>query len=277
MLAATTAPAALQDVPALVVETARPAAAAGLLAGDRLVSYDGAPLRSPAALQAAEEHTFNKAGIAIGVQRGDSTLTLMMPPGPLGLQVRPVLPPAALTPYEEGRAALRAQNTDDAIARWTVAARAAREAGDLAASAWLHGQVGSLHEGRRQWAQAIAAHTAAWELLRDEGDPAAQSRTLAALGRSSQNASDFAAARQWYTRAEEVDSTVGHDTWAASDLNSLGVIARTTGDLAAALDYYGRALRIRERLAPGSSGVATVLNNLGTLAYDRGDLPAAQD
>ena len=41
--------------------------------------------------------------------------------------------------------------------------------------------------------------------------------------------------------------------------------------------YYERALRIREKLTPNSSGVATMLNNLGFAAREKGDLGAARE
>jgi len=156
-----------------------------------VLGYDGKPLTSPAALQAAEENTCGKEEVVLHVRRGEETLTLMVPLGKLGIQVHPDLPPIALTLYEEGRAAQKAQKPDDVIAKWTMAAKAAQEAGDTAAAAWLYGRVGEIHEGQRQWKEASEAYAAAWERLNQSRDAAARSRTLLALGRCSQSLNDF--------------------------------------------------------------------------------------
>jgi len=96
MVALVRAANAPQELPGLVVEEAvtdSAAAKAGLKVGDRVLSYDGKPLPSPAALQAAEENTFSNQEVALRVRRGEETLTLTAPLGKLGIQVRPELPP----------------------------------------------------------------------------------------------------------------------------------------------------------------------------------------
>ncbi len=266
--------------PGLIVEEVvadSAAAKAGLKVGDHVLSYDGKPLPSPAALRAAEENTFSKEEVALRVRRGEETLTLMAAPGKLGIEVRPELSPVALTLYEEGRATQKAQKTDDVITRWTAAAKPVKEAGDTTAAAWLYGRVGEIHEGQRQWKEASEAHAAAWELLQQNSDAAVQSRTLVALGRCSRRLNDLLAAQRWYEQAQQVDARAGNEMWVADDFHNLGIIAYYRGDLAAAQNYYSRALSIREGLAPDSLDVAMSLNNLGLVVYRRGDLAAAQN
>jgi len=280
LIAVMSAPAAVQDLTPLVVEEILPnsaAAKAGVHVGDRLVSYDGKALPSPAALLAAEENTFNQSGVALRVQRGDETLALTAPLGTLGIQVHPVLPSAALTLYEDGRAAQKAKKPDDVITAWTAAAKAAQEAGDTGAAAWLYWRVGGIHEGRRQWKEGIEAYAAAWDLLKQGTDAAAQSRTLLALGRCHENVNDFPVAKRWHEQAEQVDTAAGNEIWAAGDFTNLGIVTFNRGDLAGAQDYFERALRIRERLAPNSLDGAASLNNLGNVVRERGDLAAAHD
>jgi CHAT domain-containing protein/Tfp pilus assembly protein PilF len=254
-----------------------PAAKAGLKVGDRVLSYDGKSLPSPAALQAVVENTFGKEALTLRVRRGEETLLLTVPPGRLGVQARPELPPAVLTLYEQGKAAQQARKMDEVIAKWTAAAKAAQDAGDNAAAAWLHGRVGEIYESQRQWKEASAAHASAWELLKQSSDAAAQSLTLAALGRCSQNLNDFPAAHRWFEQAQQVDAAAGNEMWVTADLNSLGFIAANRSDLTAAHDYFSRALAIRERLAPNSLPVATTFNSLGNVARSRGDLAAAHN
>jgi CHAT domain-containing protein/Tfp pilus assembly protein PilF len=269
---------AAQEAPGLVVEEIlvdSGAARAGVKVGDRVLSHDGRPLPSPVALQAAEENTFSIKQVTLRVRRGEETLTLMAPLGKLGIQVRPELPPVALTLYAEGKA--QKAQTAGVIAQWTAAAKAAREAGDAAAAAWLYGRAAEVHEGRREWKEASGAHAAAWELLKQGSDDAARSRTLVALGRCSQNLNDFSAARQWYEQARHVDEASGNEFWLARDLSNLGNVAWSRGELPAAQDYFIRSLHIRERLAPDSLDMSASLHGLGLVAYRRGDLAAAQD
>jgi tetratricopeptide (TPR) repeat protein len=265
--------------PLLVVESVTPdspAAKAGVKVGDRLLTYDGKPLPSPAALQAAQQNTFGKKEVALQLQHGNETLTLTVPLGALGMAVRPDLPPDVLKLYEEGSLAPRGR-LDDAIAKFTAAAKAAQDAGDKAAAAWLYGRVGEVYESQRKWKEGQEAYAAAWGLLKGSADAAAQSRTLSALGRCSQNLNDFPAAQGWYDHAAQVDEAAGNERWAADDLNQSGIVSYYRGNLDAAHDYHTRALKIKERLAPDSLAVAASLTNLGNVAYERGDLSAAHD
>jgi CHAT domain-containing protein/Tfp pilus assembly protein PilF len=269
-----------EEPPALIVEevaAASAAAAVGLLAGDRIESCDGRALPSPAALLAAEENTFGKDTVALRVRREGVASTLAAPLGKLGMQVRADLPATALAPYEEGRAAQKEQKPSDAVARWTQAAGAAQDAGDLASAAWLHGRVGDIQEGQRQWKLASEAHARALALWKQTGDAAAQSRTLVALGRCSLGVNDFPAALAWYQQAEKIDAAAGHEMWMAGDLAALGGIAIDRSDLAAAQTYHSRAFDIRNRRAPGSLEAAESVHGLGAVAYNRSDLPVAQD
>ena len=252
-----------------------PAAKAGLVVDDRLLTYDDQSLGSPAALQALQENTIGKNQIVLRLRRGQETRTLTVPPGAWAVEVRPELPSAVLKVYEDGKAALQAQQTEVVIAAWTSAAKAAQGAGDTAAAAWLQWRVGMVHESQRRWKEAQAAHTASWELLSQGGDPAFQSQVLLALGRSGRALSDFPAAAQWFTRASQVDMAAGNEIWAARDLSNLGSVAYARGDLAAAADSETRALAIKERLVPNSPDVAASLNGLGAINYSRGDLAAA--
>lgn len=271
---------ASQGMLGLVVEAVgadSAAAQAGLRVGDHLLRYDGKPLLSPAALQAGEENTFGKESVALAIVRKGAPLSLPVPPGSLGIEVRPVLPPEVLRLYERGRAAQQGEKagTEEAVALWREAAHAAREAGDPLVAAWLHGCVGALQEGQSDWQEAQEAYMATWAVLRDAGDAAARSRVLSSLGRCSYSLSDFAAARQWHEQARQVAAEAGHGLWEAQSLNNLGNVARDRGDLASAQDYYAWSLAIQERLAPGSLEMADTLLDLGRLALEARRFPDA--
>ena len=276
MLAAGSA--AGQIAPAIVIEDVRPdssAAKAGVLSGDNLVSYGASPITSPASLQAREDNTFTSA--AIVVRRGPETITINAPAGRLGMEVRPSMSSAVLALYDEGRAAERGKRIDEAIARWTAAARASIDRKESGVAAWLHGRVGDLHERERRWRDAIASHAAAWQLLEPGLDTAAKSRALTALGRCSLSANDLAAAQEWFERAGAVDEAAGNERWLAAALTSRGNVAYDRGNVAVARDSYQRALAIRDRILPDSLEVAGSLNGLGNADYRSGELVSAVD
>jgi CHAT domain-containing protein len=243
---------------------------AGLQQGDRIISYDGKTISSPAAFDALQQNTFGKNEIVLQVQRGGESLNLTVPLGALGIEVRPELPASALTSYEEGKVLLKAGKTKEAAAHWKAAARSAQEA-------WLFNRAGEILENPQLWKEAVEAHLAAWELLKDGSDGAAKSRTLSALGWCHENLNNLAAAARSYEQARQEDVAAGNETWVAENLQSLGTIALTRGDLPAAQDYYNRDLAIWEQLRPNSYGVFEGLEWLADFARRRGDLPAAQD
>src|SRR5262249_13532687 len=212
------------DLPGMVIEAVvsdSPAAKAGLKVGDRLLSYDGKPLPSPAALQAAQENTFGKKEVALGVQRGSETLALAAPPGKLEIEVRPVILPAALQLYQEGKVSLQAKKTEEAILKWTAASRAAQGAGDNLGGAWLYGLVGAVYADQRLWKEANTALAMAWALLKESSDAGAQALALENLGRYSENLNDFSAAVRWYEQELQVDTAAGYEWWAARAINNL--------------------------------------------------------
>jgi CHAT domain-containing protein len=230
--------AAQQDVhPVLIGEVLPDSAAvqAGLKPGDRILTYDGKSMRSPMALQAAQDNTFGKNEVALSVQRENQTLMLIAQRGNLGIQVRPELPGASVVLYEEGKLALKTQNTVEAISRWAAAAKTAMDAGDVPATAWLQSRIGEIHENERRWKEAGESYLTALELFKRFEDPAAQSRSLVALGRCAQNLNDLTAAKLAPNSLE-----------LARDINSLGDIALKQRRFPEALPLFKRAITIVE-------------------------------
>jgi CHAT domain-containing protein/Tfp pilus assembly protein PilF len=249
---------AVENISRLIVETVlsdSAAAKAGLKPGDRIISYDGKPLPSPAAFDALQQNTFGKQNVLLEIRRRAESLIVTVPLGPLGIETRPELPPAATRLYKEGKLALAAQSTGDP---------------------WLYNRLGETLEKQHQWKQATDAHLSAWNLLQNGPDLAAKSRTLLALGTCSLNRSDFAAAAKWYEQARQVDLAAGNEMWVAAELQGLGVVAYDRGDLPTARDYFQRDLAIPQRLAPHSLDMASSLNWLAKVARTSGDLPSAE-
>jgi CHAT domain-containing protein/Tfp pilus assembly protein PilF len=251
---------------------------AGLKAGDRLLSYDGRPLASPAALQALSQNMAGKRQANLRLQRGGENLTLSVPVGSLGIAVRPALSPAALSLSDEGDTALRTSNTAEAIRKWAAAADLAASVGDRTAAAWLRWKIGTTYENERQWREAQQPYAEAMALARDSRDPAMEALMLCGLARCSEDLGDLAAALRWYEKARQIDVAAGNERWASDRLTDLGVVSKDRGDLDAAQDYFRRALAIRERLAGevGDPEVAATLLNLGVVLKERGDLAGSE-
>ncbi len=247
-----------------------PAAKAELQPGDRIISFDGKALASPAAFDALQQNTFGEKDVWLEVRRGEQSLKMTMPIGKLGMEVRPEFPAGALKLYQDGKLSLKAGNIKEAAAYFQAAASLAHEA-------WLYNRAGEILENRQLWKDAEDAHSAAWELLKDGSDAADKSRTLAALGWCHENQDDLTAAARSYEQARQVDMAAGNEMWVAEDLQTLGALAHTRGDFPAAQDDYNRALAIWERLRPNSSDVGEGLDWLTGFAKGLGDLPAAQD
>jgi len=271
---------AFQKISGLIVEevvTDSVAARAGLKPGDYLLSYDGKPLASPAALQAAQQNMVGKEQVALSVRRGEEMLTLTAQAGRLGILVRPVLSQPVLAAYMEGKAALKERRINEAVSRWKMAAEAAQEGGDKIAAAWLYARAGESFEEQRGWKEAQEMYLAALQLSRDSNDVAAQSRMLSVLGQCSQNLNDFPAAQRWFEQARQVDEEAGAEMWVASDLGDIGRIVYFQGKIRESQVYFKQALAVVSRLAPDSLSAAACLNNLGNVARSLGNLQEAHD
>lgn len=266
------------EPPGLVIEEVgddSTAAKAGLKVGDKLLTYDGKPLTSPAALQALVQNTAGRKEATLSVRRADKTLVLTVPSGRLGVVIRPELPPATQALYSEGVTLQQAEKYDAAAQRWTAAAKRAEESGDKAAAGWLYSQVGVAYDVQKKWQEAFEAYQAGWKLLEGGGDAAAQAQILESLAQCRWNLGDYQGARQWYEKASQTNEAAGYETWALANLAMLGSYAYARRDFPTAQGSYRRALAIRQRLAPDSLGVADILNVMGGIATLRGDLQAA--
>lgn len=249
---------------------------AGLEEGDEIVIYDDTLLQSTFAFQAAEENTFGRDQIVIQVDRAGASLTLRVPQGELGAQVRPRFSASIGRLHEEARALKEGGHTDEAILKWKEAGNAALGENNDAA-AWFFFRAGAEYESQSQWTRAGEAYFTTWQLLSGGQDAAGQSRALAALGRCNQSREEFGRAQDWFEKARTIDSAVGRELWLGDDFYSLGRVAHSLGLLSLAQEHHIRALSIRERLVPGSLRVAQSLNSLGAVADSRGDLEAAKD
>src|ERR1700704_3632618 len=92
LLATSPGPAQVQEERGLVVERVpadSAAAKAGLAAGDRVLTYNDTPLPSPAAFQAVQDNTAERAEAVLRVHRAGVTRTVTAPRAALQVDVRP--------------------------------------------------------------------------------------------------------------------------------------------------------------------------------------------
>src|SRR5579863_5228485 len=108
----------------LIVETLTAdglATQAGLCVGDNLQSYNDCPLTSPALLQLLSENAVGTDLQTLQVHRPSQDITLSIPPGNLGVEVRPVLPSEVLSLYQDGQVAWQTNNKEKAGRLWQEA------------------------------------------------------------------------------------------------------------------------------------------------------------
>ena len=253
------------------------AAKAGVKVGDVLLTFEGRELTTIVNLQAVQQNSVGKREGALQVRRGETTLTLSVPIGSLGILVRPELPPSALTLYIEGRAAVQAEKYGEAINGLVKSAEEAEKGGAHAAAAWLYWSAGSIQEGQERWNEALKLHASAWKLVSGSRDAALKVKVLGSLGWCSQNLANYTEAAKWHEQALRLNEGAGYEIWAAEDLTSLGRVALDTRDYQTAHDLFDRALKIYERLKPQSGVVASSLSLLATVTYFSSGFKAAQD
>jgi CHAT domain-containing protein/Tfp pilus assembly protein PilF len=261
----------------LIVETLTAngsAAQAGLQEGDHLRSYNDHLLTSPALLSALSENAAGTDVNSLQLSRQGQEMMLSVPPGALGMEVRPVLSAEVLSLYQEAQAAWQADNLEMAGRLWQEAIQRASEP---PVAAWIEMRLGSRYEQKKALVEALHAYDRAWKILETTDENALQYLCLLERGRCSISRSDFPQAEWDYQSARRLAVAARFPVWEAYCLNSLGIIAWNRGDLASAEEYVLRALQLRERFRIDSLEVATCLNNLGILTIKRGDISAAED
>lgn len=327
-LATCAAPGGSRDSLAVVDRVAPRLAAesAGLRAGDVLVGWTHATDATlPAAprsitdaldLDALEIEEAPRGPLTLHVLRGNEPLALTLPAPPWGILARPPLPEDLLAQYLEGKAALDAGHTDEAVRLWR--ALLGSHAQTAAWRLWLHLRAAGALDRASPWPQSAEtvpeacaearatatgrrlgylmlrlgerserdsrlddAGAAYREALDALGEGAAHSllgaRILLALGRVAYQHDDLAAAEPLFRRAAAIRNELAPDSLDVADsLAALGTIAYRRGDLGVAADCHGRALAIRERRSPESLPVAQSLVGVGNVAFSKGDLDTAQ-
>jgi CHAT domain-containing protein/Tfp pilus assembly protein PilF len=267
-----------------------PAARAGMLAGDLIVSWSRAPappanpqaaqgpIASPFDLSDVELDEAPRGPILLTGRRGRTEINWPLPPVPFGLRVRALLPEGLLRTYQEGRDLVGSKKLVEGAQRWRTAAQEAAGEGRRLFAVWLLSRSAGVLADARAWAEADAAYTEALRKVDVDVEPMVAAQLLRQWAETYRRRSDWSHAEESDQRALALDQKVGSGGLrAAKDLTALGRTAVERGDLPTAEAYWRRALAIREKLAPGSLDVASIVNNLGSLMQLRSDLTGAED
>ena len=247
---------------------------AGLRRGDRLMTYGGQELTSPAMLLAVEENTFGVERVIMYGERDGRPQEWTLPPGLSGCQVRPELPDSVLAEYDRGREEFQAKRYAEAFQVWN---NLAPNVLDRAASAWLYMKSAGAAQASSDFQSGLTVLTAASELLSETMDTAAQSWVWRNLGLCCYDLNQREDALYWFDQALQADEAAGRPLWIARELNDLGDVAWRYGDLVAGRDHLTQALSIAENLKPFSLEAAVSLSGLGVVAMIENDLAAVQD
>ncbi len=130
--------------------------------------------------------------------------------------------------------------------------------------AYLHFDLGNIHDSLNEWDQALAHYQQAREIRERLGDTAGQAECLGAIGSVYLSQKNYPRAKDFLSQAMSLrpDEAIYH--------NNLGSALVQLGDFEGAEKEYG----LRVFLRPADA--LNALTSLGVLAYRRGDVEAGQ-
>ena len=154
---------------------------------------------------------------------------------------------------------------DDLLWVSEIALRAARKAGDIAASTTALRWRGTAYSGLRRFNDAITCYQDALAICQETGDRLGEGRTLNNLGSAHQEMGRFEDASAWYKDALAICQETGDRLGEGRTLSNLGLAHYELRRFDQAITCYQEALAIR-REAGDRLGEGRTLSNLG-LAY----------
>jgi len=267
----------------VVVERVRPegrAAAAGLVAGDRITAYaQGSallPIHDILDWRRVQFDLLLRGAVQLRVVRGAADRTVEVTPGTLGARVRPLFRDRDERAYQEGKSLVDRKELPAGLALWeTLAERRPRSPSAF----WLELRMASLwSEQEGGAAKALAAADRARDAARTLGSPEAEAAALVAVAKAHGLLGEEAAARRAFEEARGVLSgadgrglALASVLWEASDWES------TQGEGERAESLVRESLALYDRLAPSCLEAATVETALGISLWFRGKLPEAEE
>jgi len=269
------------------VEKGGAAAKAGLLPGDRLLSWKRAStppanpepasgtLRSPFDLMDAETEQGPRGSVTLEGLRGGESVTFKLKGSEWGLTVRPDLPAEALTLLNGGDLLLSESSEGDTLGDLKARTSKVKQRCGRPAQAWVLLRWGQalLKINRRSEAKGLFEN--ALLALRPEESAAAWIQEALAETAAADN--DYEGATAAHRRALAIREKHDEDGLpAARSLYEIARIVLKTGRLDDAEESLRRCLAIREKACPGSLEVAACLSTQGVVAAHRGRMEQAE-
>ena len=268
---------------------------AGLEVGDVLLAWtrESMPPAKPAAASGSIESPFDlsevemeqapRGRVTLIGTRGRQPARWTLPPGPWGVQVRPlsVDGPGWIVPWQLLKAAsqlVEARQGTEVDAAYARAVDEANRAPHYVAAQLLNHWGASLRI-RNDRVRAKACFERSLALRRSTTPHSiAAAATLASLGDLEADRRDFSAAEKLYREALDIAREQAPESLqTATILHKLGRATLRKPTVAIAAEFHERAYAIREKLAPESLAFAQSLNALGQVAAERGDLTTSAD
>ncbi len=261
------------------------AARAGLVAGDRLLSFSrpssSGPIRSCLDLAEVEIEQAPRGAVRLSLLREEREIRVELPPGDWRVEVAPGSGPSpaerACRALGQARQAYSDRRWPDADAAFTAAEAALAELGEPRWLALARHRQGMTLLAQERFEEAEKALSQGLELRRQAAPGSlAEAASWHGLGQLEQRRGDLAAADRALGEARALLERLAPESVdLAWTLVNLGIDAYLRQDYAAARESYERARSLMAKALPQSRELAGVASNLGLLAREQGDLEAA--
>jgi CHAT domain-containing protein/tetratricopeptide (TPR) repeat protein len=279
------------SAPGLVLETVAPESAAsraGLMPGDRLLSWCRAPredgdcmargeLRTPFDWLDLQMEDVQVGGVVVAGTRGPETLRWTLLPTFQGLTVAPLFQGTLAEAYQAFRDLESTGEPASAGEKLERAAELAEQSQCAGAALWLQMRAAQLQAKARQWPLAETGYQEALAQARAAGAARVETHLLMSWSETLLLRGEFAQARQQLEKALALEERAHPASLrVVTLLLRLGNVLERQDDLKGADRLYRQSHDLVLRLAPDSGGEAAAAANLAVITARRGDLAQAE-
>ena len=268
----------------VVVDSVQPGSVvekAGFRAGDLLLDWSvefggqkySGTLANPFRWTSFKDSQVYIAPASIAVMREGRQISLTMPIGARGPDVRPQMPDKVWDLVAQGKVALKSKEPEIAFGLWRKAVAECEGKRLYEAAAWVELKLATAMDEMGLAKETEEACKRACTLADRSGDPIARWEARSAFSLVCRKAKNYTAAAALLEEAMAI--IVGQKCGVldeASCLNEMGYVAYGRGDTEKALQYFRQSYEIRFSEAPGTLLEARSCNNVGVVSSDRGDL-----
>jgi CHAT domain-containing protein/Flp pilus assembly protein TadD len=163
-----------------------------------------------------------------------------------------------------------------AIAKYEVALKLYREAGDRGKEAVILNNIGLVYDNLGEKQKALDYYNQSLPLSRAVGDRSVEAIVLNNIGRIYEDLGEKQKALDYYHQSLPLSRAVGDRSQEAITLNNIGLVYDNLGEKQKALDYYHQSLPL-SRTVGDRSKEALTLNNIGAVYSAFGDKQKALD